>query len=151
MFGQSLRKPQRATIHVGDSPLSEGPSNLVELEDMHEFVVENSIELGIGTTQGECDSPLEKLGEARDPFGQHPGDHVGLFEVDVGGVQNQRNSPLNRVRQLTFYSPITRLGGASSKGGQLALLLVEVDIEVNRLQTLPGKLVELHLVLAEPV
>ena len=151
VFRQAFGEPQRPRPVLGDAPAAQDMPYEVEHEHVNELVVEDALELGQRAAQGQGNPALEELGEAGDALGQVAGDDVRLLEVDVRGINDQRNSALHGVAESALGMTESGLGHVTGIRSQLRFFRVEVEIEVFGLHLLPLETVVLHLVLAESV
>src|SRR5207253_2530868 len=76
------------------------------------------------------DPSAESLG---DPAGAlaHPVHHVGLLELRLGGVENQRLPPRQGVMEHGAQTRVPALGHARGNRRCVALRGVEIDVEVR--------------------
>ena len=59
---------------------------------MHQLVLDHVAVLRDGSIGRDDNTPLKELEESSHPLGDEPADGVGLLEVKVGTVKNERNA-----------------------------------------------------------
>ena len=151
VLGEPLGEPEGAEPDVGGAAAAQDRADAVEHEDVDQLVVQDPLEVGVGAAQGQGHPPLEELREAGHPLREQARHDVGLLEVDVGGVDDERHPAAHGVGEAALQAAEAFLRHARRDRRQLLLLRIEVDVEVLGLHPLPGELVVLDLVLAETV
>ena len=151
ILGEPLGEPEGAEPDVRGAAVAQDRADAVEHEDVDQLVVQDALEVGVGAAQGKGHPPLEELREPGHPLREQARHDVGLLEVDVGRVDDERHPAAHGVAEAALQVAEALLRHARRDRGQLLLLRIEVDIEVLGLHPLPGQLLVLDLVLAEAV
>ena len=151
VFRHPLHEPQR-WIHV-DERLDPGtdaaPAEHVVLELVHHLVADHVLELGVGAGEGQDHAVLEKLGDAARALTDVAADRVGLLEVRLRGVQDDRLAALKLVVQDAGEARVPPLRHACCVERRRALGRIVIDLEVIGLDDLEVEGPVLDLVLPE--
>lgn len=94
VFGEALVEPQRQLQGdvIGDNGLDRAAIEHVIDDGVHEFVVDHMTEFLVIALKREYNPVLEELRDSSDPFLKVLADDIGLLEIIVGVVHNDRNS-----------------------------------------------------------
>ena len=150
VLGHPFHEPAgRVDRHEGaDVPgAAAGPDVVLEL--VHHLVREHVLEVGVGTGEGEHVPVLVRIGDPFDPLAHAAGDGVGLREVGMRRVEDDRLPLAELVVQdprQARVAPLRHPGGIQRR---LAFFLVEVDVEVFGLDDLEVEGAVLDAVLSE--
>jgi hypothetical protein len=120
-----------------------------ELEDVDQLVVDHVLEFRVGARVRKHHAPLRELGESLHALGEEAGADVGLLEVLVRGIDDQRDRLRDLVLEFPLEVLIAVLGERERQAGERLLLRVIEDLHVLAAQRLPLKRVVVDLVLAE--
>ena len=90
VLGHPLDEPQRQTIGAGPSGRVIRSRRHVELKRMHELVADHVVRVGERTGERQHDASLQWLGHAARAFANLAADDVGLLEVGMRSVQDER-------------------------------------------------------------
>ena len=121
----------------------------VELERVDQFMSDHMIGVGERPAEWQDDAAANRFGDAAGAFSDVAADRVGLLEVRVRGVENQRLTPAQIVVEHAVQACAPAFRQACGDGGRLALLRIEVDVEVVRVQDFECERAVLDLVAAE--
>ena len=122
-------KPARQRERVLLDPLGD-----VDLERVGDLVAEHVIGLAEPGRERHRDARLEALGQTAGAFRRRGGRDVGLGEVRVAGVENERLARGERVVEEVRKTRVPALGHARGVARRLLFLGVVVDVEVLGLQ-----------------
>ena len=138
VFGHALDEPQGHPDRGGHRALAHRPDvpGDVELEGVDQLVAEHVIGLGQRPRHRQHDAPLEDLRDSACPLAHLAFEDVGLLEVGVAGVEDDRLPELQLVVEDLRQPRIPTLRHLGRLLHGLALLGVVVDVEVGRLQHL---------------
>ena len=121
----------------------------VVLECMNELVAQHMVSFGKRSGQRQHDAPLQSFGDTAGAFADHAADDVGLLEVGVRGVEDERLARAHLVLEDAREARVPALGHAADARGVLALFFVEIDVEVLGLEHLELEFLVLDLVAPE--
>jgi hypothetical protein len=113
-----------------------------------ELVADDVVEVTQGSADRKHDAAAERLGHAPGAFAQVV-DDVGLTELGRGGVENQRLTAAQLVPHHGAEAGVPALGHPAGDVRRLALVRVEIHVEVVGLQHLEIEVLVLDLVAAE--
>ena len=152
VLGQPLDEPQRDRVGVGlpDDGLDQAAVHDVEHEDVRQLVVENVAQVLVGAREGHHHSVLEELGESADALADVRVGDVGLLEVVVRCVDDDRYDRCQLVPQDHLELVVRQLDDARDGVGQVLGAVVEIDVEVLGPGHVPGEGAVLDLVSPEP-
>ena len=102
-----------------------------------------------GPAERQDDPPANRLGDAAGAFADGAANGVGLLEVRVCRIEDQRLAPAQLVIERAPKARAPALRHARGDCGGLTLFLVEVDVEVVGAQHLEREGAVLDLVAAE--
>ena len=119
------------------------------LERMDELVAEHMI--GVAERRGHRQDhpPLRAFGDTAGALADRALEDVGLLELRMAGVENDRLAAGQRVPEDARQPRVPALGHAAGHRGGLGLFRVVVDVEVLRFQDLEVEAIVLDLVSAE--
>ena len=151
VLGHAFHEPQRR-VHVGQRGEARprvAAAEHVVLEGVHHLVLQHVFEVGIRAGERQHHAVLEELGDAARALADLAGDGVGLDEVGLRGVQDERFAIAPLVIQDARQPGVGPLGHARGvhRGG--ALPAVEVHVEVLGADDLEREPAVHDLVLAE--
>ena len=148
VLGHPLDEPQRQPDRTGDVDpgRTRTLSGDIELEGVHELVAEDVIALRHRVLKRQNDPALEDLGEATGRLAHLLGRRVGLLEVGMRGVENERLPGADLVVHDPREPGVPALRHAAGHQGGLPFLLVKVDVEVLGTDDLPVERIVLDLV-----
>jgi hypothetical protein len=131
VLGHSLHEPPggRGGERVRQDALPVAEED-VDLERVHQLVRQDVVQLGVGSGEGQEDAPLQVLRHAPGARAEQLGDDVGLLEVAVGGVENDRRAAPDVVVQHRGQPVVGALGHQGRVVHGLAGSLVVVDVEM---------------------
>ena len=144
VFGHAFDEPERQAERAA-VPASEH----VELERVDQLVTENVVRLRERTGRGQHDAALQDLGDAARRLAQLAVDRVGLLEVRMPRVQDDRLPALELVVEEDAQPRVPALGETRDDPRRGLLRRIEVDVEVIRPQDLELERLVAHLVAAE--
>ena len=121
----------------------------VVLECMDELVAENMVGFGERAGERQHDAALQSFGDAARALADHAADDVGLLEIGVRRIENERLARLHLVLEDARQARIPALGHAADARGVLALFFIEIDVEVIGLQHFELEVLVLDLVASE--
>ena len=90
-LGQTLGPPQRGGWTTQARVLVHHPGELGQLEEVNQLVPDRMAEVLVVAVIGKRDATLQELGETGHALGEEGRRHVGLLEVLVRRVDDQRN------------------------------------------------------------
>ena len=120
-----------------------------QLEDVDQLMPQGVAEVGVAACERQGDAALQELGDAEQALGRDEGQDVGLLEVGVGSVDDQRNAAAHRVVEAPRQHGVALFGIAERHAAELLFFRIEVEVHVVAAQHPPIKAAVLHLVLAE--
>ena len=148
-LGQPFGPPQR---HPG-LPEARVPSERLrretQLEDVHQLVTDRMPEFGVVAAERQRDATLQKLRDPQQPFGRDERQDVGLLEIAVRCVHDQRDAPRDGVVEAPLERVVARLGVRQRHAAQLFFFGIVVEVDVLAAQDAPVKPAVLDLVLPE--
>jgi hypothetical protein len=147
VLSHALDEPQGQRVE----PLQPGRFRVlrdVVLEDVHEFVAEHVVIVGVAAGEGHHDARAQPFRHAPRALVGRIAHDVRLLEVRVIGVEHDR-MPLELVAEGVRVSRIPALGHPAGIARDQRLRRVEVQVEVIRLQDPEVELLVLHLVAPE--
>jgi hypothetical protein len=106
----------------------------VELERVHELVAEHVVGLARRAGERQHDAALEHLGEAAGALADLAGRGVGLAEVRMAGVQDQRLAAAQLVVEQVLEAVVPALHHDRGLAGAGVFLFVGIDVEVLGLE-----------------
>ena len=142
VVGQALVDPQR------HGALQQGARDQVELEDVGQLVGDQPLQLVGRLVDGDDHPVAHRLGEGRHPFRDEVREQVGLLELRVGLVEDDRDRARDLVLELARDLLVAALQVRRQPAQVLLELGVVVDLEVGALVDAPLELVVADLVLA---
>ena len=149
VLGEAFGPPERK-LHVPcPGRLVVGLGLKAQLKDVGEFVAERVAELGQASPERQGDAALEEIGGAKQPLGRRERQDIGLLEVDVRGVDDERNPDADIVPELERQGVVARLGIGQRDGREIRFRGVVVQVDVRALQYAPVEPAVLDLVLVE--
>ena len=152
ILGHPLDEPQRQEERRRTSktdPTVARQAGDVELERVHELVPQNVVRLGQGAGKRKHDTSLQHLRHTTRRLAELSEDGIGLLEVGVAGVQDQRLATLELVIQQAADASIPALRHAAGFPDDALHLGVVVDVEVLGLEDLGIEGLVLNLVATE--
>jgi hypothetical protein len=114
-----------------------------------DFVAEHVVGVGQRRRKRQRDPALSRLGDSGRAVVNQSGHHQRLIEIRLRAVQRDRLSAIQLLAEETREAPIPPLRKTSGDVDGFAMILMEVDIEVFRLQHSERMPPILHLVLSE--
>ncbi len=121
-----------------------------ELEDVDELVAQRVAEFRVTAPERQRHSSLQEFSDTENSLRRDEGEDVRLLEVDVGGVDDERNALADFVAEPSRERVVTLLG-VDERGARDAFFLrIEKDIDVLAGNDVPIEATILDLVLAEP-
>ena len=115
------RPPEREVEAAGAGREVVALDQQVELEHVHHLVAHGVPELGEVAPERQRDPALEEVGGAEQPFGRRERQDVGLLEVGVRGVDDERDAGRHRVAELHAQRVVARLGVGQRRRGEVGL------------------------------
>ncbi len=106
-------------------------------------------ELGEVAPEWQRHPALQEIGGPEQSLGRRERQDVGLLEVGMGGVHDQRDAGGDLVAELEREGVVTRFGVGQCRRGQLGFGRVVVEIDVGSPDDPPVQLSVLDLVLAK--
>ena len=121
----ALRRTRAAALRCRRSRRrpAASPRRNVVLECMYELVAEHMVGFGERAGQRQHDPPLQSFGDAARALANHAADHVGLLEVGVRGVEDERLASLHLVLEDAREPRVPALGHAADARRVLRALL----------------------------
>lgn len=148
--GEVLWHPLDGADGVLGGPASAPGGGDVVLEGVDQLVPQDVIRLRIGRRQGHDHAVPHALRHAARSLGKEPGNRVGLLEIRLVGVDQNRLLLLERIAEGPGESLVPPLGHPTEvTHDPLSLPFVEVDVEVGRVEDAEVEIVALDLVAAE--
>ncbi len=132
VLGHSLHEPERNTEGGRVQPAGEAPGDHVVLERVDELVGQDSLELGVGAGERQDHAALRELRDPSRPLGDEARQRVGLLELAVRGVEDDRLTLLELVAEDAAQSIVGTLRHPGGVERRHALTRVIVDVEVRR-------------------
>ena len=99
---ESFGEPERRKAVLRFPVVDEDAADLAVHEHVDELVADHVPELGGGAVGRDDDAAFEEFEEPADAFGDEPAGGVGLLEVEVGAVEDQRDACVEGVVELRF-------------------------------------------------
>ncbi len=127
------------------------PCNLACHEHVYKLVPDHVPEMIIGTIVRNDDSSFYEFKEPTDSLRYESRRRVGLLEMKMGAVENERDSCGNRVIEFLFENLETFFGEISALFGKVIHPRIEMDVEMFSPKDLPVKFGVLNLVSSEVV
>src|SRR6266513_4805303 len=106
-------------------------------------------EFGVAAAERQRNAPLQKLGHAQQTFRRNERQDVGLLEVAVGRVDNERNASSNSVIETALKRIVTLFGVRQRHPPQLFFFGIVIEVDMLAAQHTPIKAAVLNLVLPE--
>ena len=116
---------------------------------MDELMAKHVIGLGQRAGERQHDAALQPLGDAACSLANRAADHVGLLEIRVRRIENERLTGLHLVLEDARQARIPALGHSADACGAFALVFIEINIEVIGLQHFELEIFVLDLVPSE--
>ena len=150
VFGHAFDEPQRQ-LGAGVRSLlrRRGAHDDVELKRVDELVADDVVGVGERARQRQDNPAPQRFGDAAGAFPKLSGDHVGLLEVRVGRVQDERLPAAQLVRKQLLEPCVPPLGHTGGDVDPFPFARVEIDIEVLSFQHLEVELLILDFVAPE--
>ena len=150
IFRHPFHEPERGVdahqrLHAGAGAAA---AVHVVLELVHHLLLEDVLELGVRPGEGQHCAMLEELRDAAQAFTRGV-DHVGLLEIGLRRVENDRLPALELMMQNARQPGVGALGHARGIQGADTLVGIVVDVEVLGLNRLETEVAVLNLVLTE--
>src|SRR5438552_19063347 len=101
----------------------------VALERVYELVAEDMIRFAERRRERQYDTPALMVGAAADPLGNMPGQDGRLGEVRVAGVQHDRRTLREGVREHLRQTCVPPLRQAGRHARDLGFVRVVIDVE----------------------
>ena len=120
-----------------------------QLEDVHQLVADRVPKLGIAPAERQRHSTPQELGDAEQALGRDERQDVGLLEIAVRGIHDQRDAPRDRVVEASLERVVTLFRVRQRHAAQLFLFGIVVEVDVLAAQHTPIKAAVLNLVLPE--
>ncbi len=149
VLGHALEEPERRLKFQRIELAGQAPGDHVVLKGVHHLVGEHVLEIGVRTGKRQDDPPLGEFGDAAGPLGDEAGQGVGLLELAVRRVEDDRLPLLELVAEDTAQADVRALRHARCIEGRLPFSGIVVDVEVGRLQDLEVEHLILQLVAPE--
>jgi hypothetical protein len=121
----------------------------VVLKGVNELMTEHVIGFGEAAGEGQDDAAFGALGDATGALADLAGQHIGLLEMRVRRIQDQRLAAAQLVLQQLGDSRVPPLRHARGEGHRSFFLRVVIDVEVLGGEHLEVKLFVLDLVAPE--
>jgi hypothetical protein len=144
-FDEPERQPLGAVLAGG----TVGLLRHVVLKRVDQLVADHVVRVGEWTCEWEDDATAQSFGDAARAFPDLATNDVGLFELDVRAVEDQRLATAQLVLKQALEPRMPALGKARGDIHARFLAWIEVDIEVLGLQDLEIEGSILNLVVAE--
>ncbi len=125
------------------------PRGDVELERMHELVADHMVGVAERTAHRQHDATPHRLGDAAGSFAELTLDCVGLLEIGMRGIQDERLPAAERVGEYPLEPRVPPFGHTRGDVDPVTLARVEVDVEVLGLEDLEIELLVLDFVAPE--
>ncbi len=151
VFAQALIQPEgklKGDV-VGEDGLDGSAVKHVVDHGVAELVVDHVAEFAVVSFEGNDNPVLEQLRDPPDPLFQILGDDVGLLEIIVRIVDDERNAVHKLVAEELGQGGVGRLGGGGGKLREHVPPVGEIDVKVVGLEERPVELPVLDLILAE--
>ena len=116
---------------------------------MHQLVPDRMPEFGVAAAKRQCDATLQKLGHTQQAFRRNERQDVGLLEIAVGRVDDQRDAPGDGVVEAPLERVVALLRVCQRDAAQLFFFRIVVEIHVLAAQHAPIETAVLNLVLPE--
>ncbi len=149
VFRESFGEPQWQEPLRRHPVVAQHAHEAGERKDMHQLVSDHAAELVQIPIRRNDDAPLEELEEAANTIRDEAGRDVGLFEMQVRGVKDQRDAVREGELEACLQLLIDLLGEVGAVLGQLLHLRVIVDVEMVRFEDVPVEVLVLDLVAPE--
>ena len=148
VFGHALDEPERQTCETLKAAAASRLGDVV-LERVHELVSEHVVSIPIRARERHDHPVLQRFGHTTGAFADEPGQRVGLLEVRMVRVQNDRLGLFELVLECTREALVPALTHAGRVVDRLGLFRIEVEVEVIGSKDLEIKIVELDLIASE--
>ena len=121
----------------------------IELKGMNELVADDVIGVGQRPAERQDDPPPQRFGDAARAFAELPLNRVGLFEVRMRRVEDERLASPQLMAEQALETGQPSLGHTRGDVDPFTLVWIEVDVEMLGLENLEIELLVLNLVAAE--
>jgi hypothetical protein len=121
----------------------------VQLKDVHHLMAERMTKLRKVSPERQRYAPLEEISGPQQPLRGGERKDIGLLEIGVRCVDNQRDPGSDVVAKLNGQGIVTRLGIREGGWGQLGFRGIVVEVYMGAADNPPIQLPILDLVLAE--
>ena len=125
------------------------PEEHVEHDGVDHFMLDDVVEVRVASFERKHDAVLEDFRETADAFMERQADDVGLLELGMGIVQDDRNPGAQLVPHRGGNALVHDFHIARGEAGDQIGALGKVDVEMFSAVIRPFELVVLHLVLPE--
>ena len=151
VFGHAFDEPKRQPQRRRDGRLAEclALTRHVELKRVDHLVTQHVVGLSQRTSERQHHAPLEDLGHTPSGFARSAANGVGLREMRMAGVINDRLPTAELMVQEARKPRIPALGKDAGLLHRLAFLGIEMDVEMFRLENLEIEALVLNLVATE--
>ena len=120
-----------------------------QLEHVDQLVTQRMAEVGVAAGERQGHAAFQEFGGAEQPLGRHEREDVGLLEVSVRGIDDQRHSAADRVREPPLQHVVALLSVGERDPSQLFFFGIVVEVHVLAAEHAPVEAPILDLVLAE--
>ena len=146
---QAFRPPQRQVRVAHARVALEHLARQAELKHVHQLVPQGVAELGIAAGERQRDALLQELRDAEQPLRRHERQDVGLLEIGVRRIDDERDAPRGMVVEASLQDPVALFGEGERDATELLLFRIVVQVHVLAAQHVPVEAAILDLVLAE--
>ena len=151
VLGHPLHEPEGQALccRISTDPAGVARGGDVELKGVHQLVADDVIGVGERAAERQDHAPSKRFGDAARALADLTADRIGLLEVRVRRIEDERLASAQLVLQYPPQPRAPAFRHARGDGGGVPLLLVEVHVEVLGPQHLELERAVLDLVAAE--
>ena len=148
-LGQSLGPPQGERHVVNPRVTPQRFAGDAELEDVDQLVADRVTEVVVAPVEGQRHPLLQKLRDTQQAFRRHEREDVGLLEVGMRRVNDQRNATRDVVIEALLQDLEARFGVGQRDPPELLFFRIVVEVHMLAAQHVPIEAPVLDLVLTE--
>ncbi|PYO70218.1 MAG: hypothetical protein DMD69_00350 [Gemmatimonadetes bacterium] len=134
---------------AGSRPETVRSRRIISSRELHQLVAQGVAEIEIAAGERQGHALLQELRHAEQSLGRHERQDVGLLEIGVRGVDDERDAPVGVVIEAPLQGAVALLGVRQRDTGELLLLGIVVEVDVLAAQHVPIEAAVLDLVLPE--
>jgi len=134
---------------LGYAVIKENTIDLAVHEDVYQLVADHMPKIPHRAVVRDDDSTFEELKEPSDTFRDKAGSGVGLLEVEMRAVKNERDAVADVVVELLFKDLVALFRKERSALGEVFHFGIVIDVEVVSFQNMPVEIGVLDFIASE--